>query len=430
MQIKSREEVINLIKTKPYKIGHALGFTDLNEINNIWLIEMLTSKEDETLQAHRNSYKTTCLSLAIPLLMVVKPNKRILFQRKTDAAVKEIIAQVKKILKSKIFLYIVKALYGPEAYIELTVDNATQLSTNLVTDTKGTVQLTGMGTKASVTGQHYDYIFTDDIITKEDRFSKAERERTITVYEELISLINRGGRIFNTGTPWHKEDAFKKMPPAKKYDWKSTGLISDELAEIKKSQLSNAIFAANYELRHVAEDDVLFANPQTGAEFAKCKGGYTHVDAAYNGSDWTAFTAIKEHDGIYYVFGKCWRKHVDDVMDDIVKWNEETISLKLYIEKNGDKGYVAKEFRNKGLKVRAYDETQNKHMKILTYLKFNWPKVVFVAGTDEKYIEWIEEYNDTVEHDDCPDSLASIIRVLRPQKKKRTNDAEFNPLLN
>ena len=74
MQIKSREEVINLIKTKPYKIGHALGFTDLNEINNKWLIEMLTSKEDETLQAHRNSYKTTCLSLAIPLLMVVKPN--------------------------------------------------------------------------------------------------------------------------------------------------------------------------------------------------------------------------------------------------------------------------------------------------------------------------------------------------------------------
>ena len=191
--MKSREEMIQVIKKKPYKIGHLLGFKDLNEINNKWIVEMVTEEADKTLQAHRGSYKTTCLSIAIPILMVIKPNKRILFMRKNDNAVKEVVEQVKKILKSDVFDYIVKCLYGPNAYIRLEKDSATEVTTNLTTDIKGTSQLVGIGTGSSITGKHYDIIFTDDIVTLEDRMSKAERDRTCTVYDELQNIKTEAG---------------------------------------------------------------------------------------------------------------------------------------------------------------------------------------------------------------------------------------------
>ena len=38
----------------------------------------------------------------------------------------------------------------------------------------------------------------------QDRTSKAERDHTKAVYQELQNIKNRGGRIFNTGTPWSK----------------------------------------------------------------------------------------------------------------------------------------------------------------------------------------------------------------------------------
>ena len=85
-----------------------------------------------------------------------------------------------------------------------------------------------MGINGSITGKHFDRIFTDDIVNVQDRTSKAERDRTKIVYQELQNIRNRGGRIFNTGTPWHKEDCFSLMPNIERYDCYSTGLISKE----------------------------------------------------------------------------------------------------------------------------------------------------------------------------------------------------------
>jgi phage terminase large subunit-like protein len=51
-------------------------------------------------------------------------------------------------------------------------------------------------------------------------------------------------------------------------------------------------------------------------------------------------------------------------------------------------------------------------MKIVTYLKWEWQNVVFVQGTDEEYIQQILDFNENADHDDAPDSLASLIRKL------------------
>ena len=421
----TRQQAVNFLLKSPYKLGHLLGFTKLTELHNEWIVDMIKGKEDETLQSHRGSFKTTCVSIALAIICVLLPNCRILFMRKTDTDVKEIIAQVQKILESQQMKYFVQCIYDVE--LKLTTRTATEVATNLTTDTKGTAQLVGKGIGGSLTGKHFDKIFTDDIVNLEDRISRAERDKTKSIYQELQNIKNRGGRIYNTGTAWHKDDAFVLMPNPKKYDCYSTGLIDEiELAEIK-DKMAPSLFSANYELKHIASEDVIFADAQTGAERYLAEQGDCHVDAAYGGEDYTAFTICKKSNGKYYVFGKLWQKHVDFCKDEIKNYVADFNTGKLMCETNGDKGYLAKEFKRMGLRSIPYHEDTNKYIKIVTYLKAEWRNVIFVEGTDAEYIEQVLDYNENAEHDDAPDSLASMIRKL--WKKGNSGGNEYKSIL-
>lgn len=49
----NREQAITFLKTKPAKYGHMIGFTDLREVHNEWIKDMLLGKDDITKQASR-----------------------------------------------------------------------------------------------------------------------------------------------------------------------------------------------------------------------------------------------------------------------------------------------------------------------------------------------------------------------------------------
>ena len=411
----TREKAVKFLITKPASFGRLVGFTKLTDLHNAWILDMLKGEGDRTLQAHRASYKTTCVSIALALIIILLPNKRTLFLRKTDADIKEIIKQVQKILKDPHTQYFVQCIYGVN--LKLTVESATEINTNLTTDIRGTSQLVGMGCGSSITGKHFDRIFTDDIVNVNDRVSKAERDRTKLVYQELQNIKNRDGRIFNTGTPWHKDDCFAIMPEAKKFDCYSTGLISDEQLEVIKKSMTRSLFAANYELRHIAAEDVIFQNPQTGADPSEVEQGDCHIDAAYGGEDFSAFTIVKKQGNIFYVYGRLWQKNIDDCLDEIQRLRAQFNAGKIYCEDNGDKGYLAKELRNRGERAIIYHENMHKFIKITTYLKAEWENVKFVAGTDKAFIDQICDYNENAAHDDAPDSLASQIRRLWKKKE-------------
>lgn len=411
----TRAQAVDFLLRHPVKLAHLLGFTKLNDIHNGWIIDMIRGKEDKTLQGHRGSYKTTCLSIALALLIILLPNVRILFMRKTDDDVKEVIKQVKKILDDPHTRYFVQAIYGVD--LRFTVSSANEISTNLTTDVRGTSQLFGMGIGSSLTGKHFDRIFTDDIVNLKDRQSKAERDQTKAVYQELQNIKNRGGRIYNTGTPWHKEDCFMLMPNAEKWDYKRTGLISDEEIANIRQRMTASLFAANYELRHIAAEDVIFTDPVQNGDPAMVEQGDCHVDAAYGGEDYTAFTIFKKRGDKYYLLGKLWHKHVDDCMDEICRLREQYNCGKIFCEDNGDKGYLAKDLRKRGERAVTYHESMNKFVKITSYLKNAWIDVIFVTGTDEEYINQICDYNENAEHDDAPDSAASAVRRVWSKKE-------------
>lgn len=406
----TRQEATDFLLNHPRKYARMLGFDKLVDINEKWIIDMVRGKDDKSLMAHRNSYKTTCVSVALAEIIILLPRLRTMFMRKTDTDVKEIVKQTQKILKDPHTLYLVQCIYGIN--LDMPTETATEIATNLSTDIKGTSQLIGMGTGSSLTGKHFDRIFTDDIINIQDRISKAERDRTKLVYQELQNIKNRGGRIYNTLTPWHKEDASTLMPSPEKWTCYDTGIMTAEDIAEKKENMTASLFSANYELRHIASEDVIFTEPAQGADASNVRDGLAHVDSAFNGSDYTAFTIMNFKDGKLYVLGKMWRKHVEDCYGDIINLWKANLCGKLYTEDNADKGFVARDLKKKEVRAVSYSETMNKHIKIVTYLKACWKYIVFVDGTDAEYIDQICDYTEDAEHDDAPDSCACLARLM------------------
>lgn len=417
--ITLKENLIKTLKEKPYVIAHKLGYNDFTELHNEWLKMLIYGKDNFTLQAHRGSYKTTCLIVAIALLILLKPTKTIGFFRKTDTDVKEVIKGVWKALQSPLFNTMSYILYGYPIIFK--VASTSEIDTNLNISMSGTPQLTGTGINGNLTGRHYDYIFTDDIITKKDRIYTAIRESTKENYLEMLNLVNRGEDCFikNIGTPWHKEDAFTLMPKPIKYDCYTTGLIPQEKLEELKKSMTPSLFSANYELKHIADEDMLFFDPQfmKEEEFINIENGFLHIDASYGGEDFTAFTLCRFRNGKFYVYGKLIHKHVDNCLELFKQIAEQYKAYAWFMEDNGDKGYLAEKMKKMGLNATTYHEKMNKYNKITSYLYNDWKNVYFHPETDEDYIEQILDYNIYAEHDDAPDSLACMIRIWRNKMK-------------
>lgn len=405
------EKLVKALRNHPVKFAQQCGFTKLTDLHNEWIRSMVLEPEDYTLLGHRGSYKTTCLSFAFAMLIILRPDKTIFFVRKTDDDVIEIVRQTRNLLGSDIFHVIVKEIYDVD--LELTTVSAYKINTNLSQSLRGQVQFQGMGLNGSITGKHADFLFTDDIVNVEDRVSKAKREQTIRQYQELQNIKNRGGRIFNTGTPWHVNDCIStQMPNVHKFTVYDTGLITEEEQRNLRSSMTASLYAANYELRHIADKDALF----TDAHFyegnsADIAGGRGHIDAAYGGEDYTAYTCLKRKpDGKFIGYGKIWQGHVDNCLDEILTSHKNFKAGSIACEKNADKGYLARDLRAKGIPAAEYSERENKHIKIATFLKREWNNIEWIKETDADYLAQILDYTENATHDDAPDSAASLIR--------------------
>lgn len=84
-------------------------------------------------------------------------------------------------------------------------------------------------------------------------------------------------------------------------------------------------------------------------------------------------------------------------------------------QENADKGFTGRDLsqraREAGVRLRytPYHESQNKHAKISTVVKWHFEDLRFVQQSDENYLSQLTEYMEGVSLDDCPDSLASCL---------------------
>ena len=426
-----QKNLLDRIKNESHRIAHLVGYDRFTELHAKWLHNMITEKDIYVLKAHRGSFKSSVVTLFIALLIICKPNKTIIFMRKTDNDVKEIVEKVSKILHTPQFQAFSQILYG-HGY-NFTKDTAFEINTTLKSDLGGKSQLLALGSSGSLTGKHSDYIIVDDLCNIKDRASHAERERIKSVWMELQNVRNRNGVSIVLGTTWHKSDVFSLMPPADVYTCYDTGLMSQKEIDALKKTMTPALFAANYELKFIANEDAIFTDirylkpsdmtEQEIKDGVKPKdlldGCVAHLDASYGGDDTTALTLMKKlSDGRIIAFGKVWDKHVKHCMNDITMLCNFYNYRTLWMETNGDKGYLAKEFRDRGMKVMTYHEKMNKDVKIQTYLYGAWQDIYWLEETDPNYVNQIMDYTENAEIVDAPDSGACACRLLNKGKVK------------
>lgn len=414
--------LLSKILDNPLPFAHALGYNLLTDIHIKWIKEMFFLDEDKTLQAHRDSYKTTCLIVALDLCVIAKPTKNHIVFRKDEKATREVLRSVRKDLDSDVMRSLVKNIYDVD--LKCVIDGANEIQTNLYKGPKE-CQLIGMGIKGGVTGLHGN-IYTDDIVTMKDRVSQAEREYTSLFYQELQNIAGKKGRIGNQGTPWHKDDTFNKMPPPDKFDIYSTGIFTKEEIQKKKDTMTGSLFAANYELKHIADGDILFPEPKYG-KFPERAKSWAHIDAAYGGDDGTALTIIAEVQKTLFMIGWLWPGHVENHYREIASKLERFQCLGVAMETNADKGFLKTALSDHtSIYIKTYHESMNKYYKITTHGKSVWKDIVYVIEENNlsddqnpniNYIAQIMDYNENATADDSPDSFASLIRWKYNRKK-------------
>jgi len=410
-------DLINIKKllNNPHLLGQALGYTKLNRTHSEWIKYIWLNKgsPERPIQAHRGSYKSVSIVVVGAIWYnFFNPNSPVLICRETFEHSQATLNEIADHLEGPIMAALFREHYGID-HFSLRQRTGKRLVLPTKTRKSAAASIEARGMKGSITGAHFDRIHTDDIVTYKDRFSQKKRKETIAFIEELFNILNPGGIMSHSGTPWHKDDAFSKMPPPKKYPLGTINIKEFTPTHIRKlrEKMSTSKFAANYLLKHIADEDRLFPDAQFNDIPARLPLR-AHLDCKYRGTDTMALTFGGKRDGKIYLYGKIFYRNIEEMYGKITNLIKEMSAGTLYLETNADKGLAGTEFRKRGIIVSDYHEATNKHVKIMHYLKGNYSKVFFDERTDEDYINQIIEYQEGEDPDDAPDSAASMIRAL------------------
>lgn len=427
------DEFIKTIIDQPHLLGWLMGKDKLTPLHSEWIKYVWDNPngENKALMAFRGGYKSTSIDVVgIVRNFLINPNERIALVRKSMTDASTIVDSVKQAMQIPVIKEIFKYAHG--FYPKAITAKEGKLRYNFKTTITPEVSLTAFGTDSSLTGFHFDRILCDDIITLKDRISKAEREHTKEIVRELATnIIDPGKPIMFIGTPWHNDDAWTEINnycPIAMYSINNYNFLGEEAIKRKRETTTPFLFAANYELELRKDESLLFSDPRyaQGWDYSN-RNVYCQLDAGFDGSDYCAltflsptdtkdFTTAKKFQGV----GFCYPGHVKTWMNEIVRYYRRYKARGIYIETNADKGYVAEALRKLGLNVITYHESENKDIKITTNLYEYWDRIYWSPNTDEEYLNMILDYRpQTKDHDDCPDSCASLIReVCKPNKKR------------
>lgn len=437
----NRDDLIALLLDKPHLMGHLAGKTKLTDLHSKWMKHVWgqPSGIHTSLMAHRGSYKTTCLTeIGILWWLLFHPSDRIALLRATWKTSVETLKAIAALAELEPIREVFHIIHGAEP--KLLTNKEGRIVFNFKKNVTKEGSVDAYGIDSVPTGSHYDRILCDDIVVLEDRTSRAKREMTkISTMEILSNIIDRGKSVHFVGTPWHPDDAWemvnndgqKIVPPPMMCTCYETGLISPaELAEIK-SRTSPSLFAANYELRHMASEDSIFKDPTYGEwdHSVPYQWVTAHVDAKFSGDHTCGFTIMsRRKDKKLQAVGFMFTDHIEKVVPIIKQLLIKYRCTKIFVEENPDKGYTGKLLGHsdtnpneiRPIRVLPYHEKMNKHIKIVSYGPRYWKDTVWHTDNTFRdnngnsrtslYMAQILDYREKQEPDDCADSYASLCK--------------------
>jgi hypothetical protein len=423
------DKIVRLVAEQPHIIGHIIGKTKLLPIHSEWIRYIWDTNERRALQAFRGGYKTTsiCTVGAIRWLFF-HPNDRIAIIRKHVGHSSDVVNMIAQAMEYPEVQEIFKYRFGEYPKAKIMRNGALQYTFKKTSTPEPSVL--ALGLDGDITGKHFDKIIADDFVTLRDRVSKAERRNTKMVLMEIqANIIDPGKGVGYIGTPWHREDAWKyvnSLCPVAKYPIDEFNFIGKEEIAKKKKMTTPSLFAANYHLKHIADESLLFANPLWPRRWDHAiRESMAQLDTAFDGDHYCALTIAaptkKEGKNQWYqAVGFAYPGNVEDWESTIDRLCKKYRVKYIYVETNADKGASAKRLAARGLRVKPYTEGMNKHIKIGTYLYAVWPYVEWAEETDEEYMSQVTEYKEGITPDDAPDSAASLFREAFPTKRLAT----------
>lgn len=418
------QEMMEKFLEHPHLLGHALGYRDLTEIHSEWIKYSWLSKDDTVLMAYRNSMKSTAVVvLGIVWWLLYNPNSTILIMRKSLDEAKALLGEIKQLYETDIMRYIYQQLGVEQIKSSTWRVDAINLATKQSITKEANIEVKGL--TSSLTGGHWDYIVCDDICTAADRYSHKEREQTKAVVKELHNLVKVDGRLIFVGTPWHEQDVFSMLPPAKKYPVGSIKIRGHTRSWIarKKRSMSAAEFSCNYKLEHLTEDEnhfaeVKFAEWPKQIDFQNAdedKEVIAFLDTSFSGIDFTALAVGCRLKDKFYIRVYSWSKSIIELYQTIIDICNKNEVMKLCVESNADQGMTGREFRKLGMHVNDIHESTNKFIKIMSFLKVNWHNVYLDPGILDKTLDRIRSWTPNSTRDDEVDAMSSLLRELDKQ---------------
>lgn len=270
-------------------------------------------------------------------------------------------------------------------------------------------------------GTGIKYCYGDEVVTwKQD------------VFDMLKSRLDKSYSKFDgTCNPDGPEHWFYKFLQSEADIYQQTYSIDDnpylpeDVKENIKLEYQGSVLYDRYvNGLWVAAEGALFTTyPEYTDDETLLRDGIAHIDAAYGGEDYTAFTCAKRTGDSITLYGKIWHQHVDTVLDFCISEAKRLMCAPILTETNADKGYLAKEIHRKGYRALTYAEDMNKFVKISTYLRKWWKNIRFLHGTDKSYVGQIMSYTIEAEHDDAPDSAANVCRWYDPRSGAKYKSA-------
>ncbi|MCE9501861.1 MAG: hypothetical protein K8R21_15375 [Leptospira sp.] len=189
-----------------------------------------------------------------------------------------------------------------------------------------------------------------------------------------------------------------------------------ELLLEQREVMGEQYFSAMFQQIPVDIQDRIFQDPKYAEPPAGIKL-HAYFDPAFGGSDFCSIAiggTKQENDDTlaYIVRGEIWKSHIDKMYDRVEKICRDMNVTTITIETNQAQVLIAHELRKRGLTVREKNNTSNKHIRIMNFLKVPWSKIRFSKMVQQEFINQILSYNPVTGHDDAPDASAGLMQVL------------------
>jgi len=413
----------------PHEFGHLLGYDKLTETHGKWIKIFLKYKKFDVLQAHRGSYKTTSGIVAMILLFFCYPNMRLLIVRKTGDLASAILKtiQTHMLTSDVIRLYLYSRWEIVNASTKIWSSERTNFSFKRTITPDPSMSAVGVG--ASITGAHFDYIWSDDIVTIDDRYSAAERKWTIAYFQELDNLIDPLGQTRLSGTPWHESDVFSIFPKEifeeRQFPFGTVNLSENEMKEIaaRQGRLPNSEWMCNYMLKHVEDRETLGAF--MSVPLWDCQYCLAFIDSSFSekkGTDRTSVAIVGVSKDLIIFTGMSWQHSIADhqIRIEMLDFLNIYTPIETVFESQlGDSTiFFIDAFKQDEAKYEVKNlwtwkhQSRNKHERIMATITSQKESMRILEGTQQAFSIGVSRYHKDVDHDDEADSLAGGVEAL------------------